>query len=98
MGVDLEREARKALLQAVLIESGDPGVRARAHLDLGRLLMAEGRVEQAVRHLREALLLDRRLLAARTLLSELGEGSALHTAGEGKRGIARALLGRLRGR
>lgn len=98
MSIDLEREARKASLHAVLIESADAGARARAHLELGRVLMSEGRVEQAVRHLREALLLDRRLQAARNLLVELGEGSALHTAGEGKRGIARALLGRLRGR
>ncbi len=90
--------ARRASLQQVLMEASDPGQRAAAHLELGRIALRDGQLEGAVRHLKEALVLDRRLHAARALLAELGEASTLQVTQGGRRGIARALLGRIRGR
>lgn len=80
------------------MEATDPLKRAAAHLELGRIALRDGQLEGAVRHLKEALVLDRRLHAARALLAELGEASTLQVTGGGRRGIARALLGRIRGR
>lgn len=93
-----DHEARRTSLQQVLMEANDPGERAAAHLELGRIALRDGQLEGAVRHLKEALVLDRRLHAARALLAELGEASTLQVSGGGRRGVARALLGRIRGR
>lgn len=98
---DPQREQRSQRLQRTLMESTDDAERARAHLELARLAVADGRVEGSVRHLREALLLDRRLDAARALLVELGETSRVAAVrgdgvGGARKGAVRALLGRLR--
>ncbi|MCK6505880.1 hypothetical protein L6R53_21255 [Myxococcota bacterium] len=90
------REQRLLRHQRTLMESTDDGERARAHLELARLALADGRVEGSVRHLREALLLDRRLDAARALLAELGETSRVAAVRGDRKGAVRALLGRLR--
>lgn|GEM_PF-2554753 len=90
------RERRVARLQRVLIDAQDEHERARAHLDLARICLADGQVEGSVRHLREALLLDRRLEAARHLLSELGETSRVQVQERDRRTAVRALLGRFR--
>jgi hypothetical protein len=84
-------------LQQLLLEATDPKIRAAAHLELGRIAMGEGRIEAGVRHLREALLLDPRLEAARQLLGDLGEASRItvHTMRDRKSAV-RALLGRFR--
>lgn len=90
------RDQRVARLQRALMESADDAERARAHLELARIALADGRVDGSVRHLREALLLDKRLEAARTLLGELGESSRVATGKGDRRGAVRALLGRFR--
>ena len=57
-------------LQHALVEE-DESVRARAHLELGRIALTMARTEAAARHLREALALDERLHEARALLNDL---------------------------
>ena len=90
---------RATELQARLMDTADPGDRARIHLELGRLALSDGRLDGAVRHLREAILLDPRLDAARTLLQDLGAASRTSFgAGGGRRAAVRALLGRFAGR
>ena len=90
-------EARVAELHSALMNTVDEASRGRIHLELGRHCLKAGRLESAVRHLREALLLDTRLDAARSLLHELGEGSRLQEGRAGQRRSAvKALLGRLR--
>ncbi len=88
----------RADLHRVLLEATDPLVRAQAHLELGRQAMRDGRLESAVRHLREALVLDRRIVAARSLLRDLGEGSTVEERPAGRKSMVKALLGRLRSR
>lgn len=83
-------------LQSVLMDEADLRLRARAHLELARLSLAEGKVEGSVRHLREALMLDVRLDAARQMLQDLGEASRVAEAPGDRRGAVRALLSRLR--
>ncbi len=91
------RRGRSEQLQRVLMEATDPAERARVHLELARIAVADGRVDSSVRHLREALLLDGRLDAARQLLHELGETSRIsHPSRAGRRDAVRSLLGRVR--
>ena len=93
----VERSAsRAASLQAELLEVVDEPRRARIHLELGRLALRDGRLEVAVRHLREALLLDGRMESARQLLADLGEGSRIVKRSRGRRAAMRGLLGRVR--
>lgn len=92
------RSGQVELLQRALMESPDPAERARVHLELARLALADGRVEGSVRHLREALVLDRRLDAARHLLQELGESSRVDAGGGKRRTAVRSLLTRMRRR
>ena len=68
----------------------------REALELGRLALRDGRLEVAVRHLREALLLDGRMESARQLLADLGEGSRIVKRSRGRRAAMRGLLGRVR--
>lgn len=56
-------EAR-ARLEQVVESGGDAALRARAELQLGRLLQAENEAEAALGHFQEARLLDPELLAA----------------------------------
>ncbi len=96
---DASRDHRVTMLQRTLMETRDQGERARAHLELARIALTDGRVEASIRHLREALVLDRRLDAARHLLQELGESSRVADPHAGGRRMAvRALLGRFRRR
>lgn len=90
------REGRVASLQRALMDTLDPGERARVHLELARIALADGRMDGCIRHLREALILDRRLDAARHLLQELGESSRVSADGSGRKTAVKALLGRLR--
>ncbi|GEM_PF-3195811 len=64
-------------LQRILLDTRDPLKRARAHLRLGQLALQEGDHEVAVRHFREALMLDAALDEARSSLRRLGELSTL---------------------
>ena len=82
-------------LQVRLLDESDPGARASVHLELGRLALRDGRLEIAARHLREALLLNRSLDAAKDLLRELGEEAA---AADRKAGLFRSLVTRFRQR
>ena len=84
-------------LQARLMDTLDAGPRARIHLELGRRALSDGRLETAVRHLREALVLDHRLEQARKHLQDLGQASRAQLAGAGgRRQAMRVLLGRVR--
>ena len=61
------------------------------------MALSEGRVELAIRHLGEALILDLHLEHARTLLHELTEGTiATIHANTGTRAALRKVLGRFR--
>lgn len=82
-----------AELQERLLDAHDPQERASVHLELGRRALQDGRLEAAIRHLREALLHNRRLEDARALLLDLGEESVARDRGPG-RGVMRTLLGR----
>ena len=62
-------------LHMALIDTESDGERASIHLDLGRMAWADGKMELAVKHLKEALVLDLHLEQARTLLHELGEST-----------------------
>ncbi len=96
--VDAKAHAeRREALQRRLIDCADDRERARIHLELGRIATTEGRLDLAVRHLREALALDRRLEQARRLLADLGEASRVNIERvRRRRGAVRKLLGRLR--
>lgn len=61
-----------AELHQVLMEDPNQQNRARAHLELSWIAMRENRRDAAVRHLREAVALDRGLAQARQRLRELG--------------------------
>ncbi|MCB9795719.1 MAG: hypothetical protein H6741_23745 [Alphaproteobacteria bacterium] len=87
-------------LQQVLLEEEDEARRARAHLELSWIAVREGRREAAIRHLREAVALDRHLLQARQRLRELGVSPealrATRPAGKGPLGRLKGLFGRER--
>ncbi len=86
-------------LHMALIDTEQDGERASIHLELGRLAWADGRMELAVRHLKEALVLDFHLEQARTLLQELGESTIATIPGARKRRNAfRNMVRRLRRR
>lgn len=87
-----------ARLQARLLETPGDAARARIHLELGRIALRDGRLEVAVRHFKEALVLDRRLESARQLLVDLGEGSRIAAARGDRRKAVRGLLSRFRRR
>jgi hypothetical protein len=80
-----------------LIDIDDDGERGSIHLELGRIALADSRVELAARHFKEALVLDLHLEQARTLLLELGEGTlATIQAKTGPRAAVRAIFRRVR--
>lgn len=93
----MDEPASIEALQTRLLDESDSSERAGVHLDLGRLALRDGRLEAAVRHLREALLLNRGLDAARELLRELGEEAVAGDRGKGP-GLLRSVMSRLRGR
>ncbi|MFH1469507.1 MAG: tetratricopeptide repeat protein [Pseudomonadota bacterium] len=69
----MESEARAAELHRLLVEEPDPGRRAEAHFELGRIALGRRRPDLAIRHFREALLLEPKLERARAALKNLGE-------------------------
>ncbi|MCB9777832.1 MAG: hypothetical protein H6742_04650 [Alphaproteobacteria bacterium] len=85
-------EPGRADLQRALMEQPDARERARIHVELARIALSEGQMDATVRHLREALVLDRRLEAARRLLADLGEGSRIEVAESGGRSAVVSLL------
>jgi len=93
-----DRDARVDELQARLVDLQDPLGRARIHLELATLAMTDGRPEAAVRHLREALLLDRSLDRARTMLRELGAVTQIGGGSTRRRDAVKSLLGKVRRR
>lgn len=93
----MDAARRTAELQRLLVERPDPGERARVHLELGRLALDGRRVDLAIRHFREALLLDPRLDNARQALHALGEYSRVQVASPDRRGRLRQALGRFLG-
>ncbi len=88
-------DERIAELHRILVEASDLTVRARAHVELGRHALAHRRVDLAIRHFREALLLDGRLESARHALHELGEESCMEAPSTGKRAALRRVLRRV---
>ena len=93
-----DRDTRVAELQARLVDCRDPLERARVHLELATLALAAGRGEAAVRHLREALLLDRGLDRARAMLRELGEVTQVGGGSARRRDAVKGLLSKVRRR
>lgn len=93
-----DRDRRVDELQARLVDLQDPLERARIHLELASSAMAAGRPEAAVRHLREALLLDRGLHRARAMLRELGEVTKIGGGSTRRRDAVKSLLGKVRRR
>lgn len=81
---------RIAALHQALMETLDPGTRARIHLELGGLALQNKQIESAKRHFQEALVLDPRLDAARRWLAELAE----RARPEARKGIVRGLMER----
>ena len=89
--------ARVERLHMVLTDTEDDGERGSIHLELARMAIADARVVLAVRHLREALILDLHLEHARTLLHELTEGTiATFHVNTGPRAALRKWVGRIR--
>ncbi len=96
--MSVQHDDRVAELQRELLEERDQKARARIHLELARLAISHGRMDSAVRHLREALLFDRRLAQARELLHELGEVTQVQEDPAGRRAALRGLLSKMRRR
>jgi tetratricopeptide (TPR) repeat protein len=69
----MESEDRAAELRRLLVEEPDARRRAEAHFELGRLALGKRRPDLAIRHFREALLLEPKLERARAALRNLGE-------------------------
>ena len=69
----MESEDRAAELHRLLVEEPDARRRAEAHFELGRMALGRRRPDLAIRHFREALLLEPKLERARTALRNLGE-------------------------
>lgn len=96
----MDRSPRVAELHRLLVEEPDEGRRAEAHMELGRIALEQRRPDLAIRHFREALLLEPGLERAREALRALGEysqvGDPSHAGrGRGRRAI-RKLFGRLK--
>ncbi len=91
-----DRAQKVARLQKVLLETEDEGERARVHLELGRMALEWRRVDQAIRHFKEALVLDPNLENARAALHSLGAG--ITEAAPGPLARNRGFMGRLLGR
>ena len=86
-------------LHLALIDTESEGERASIHLELGRMAWADGRMELAVKHLKEALVLDLHLEQARILLHELGESTiATIPVARRPRAILQAVAKKIRGR
>ena len=95
----MDRSPRVAELHRLLVEEPDEGLRAEAHMELGRLALDQRRPDLAIRHFREALLLQPGLDRARAALRALGEysrvrDSSVASEGRGRRAIRR-LFGKL---
>ena len=90
------RDPRVIQLQQLLMDTEEPRPRARAHLELGRIALRRRKVEQAIRHFREAALLDPHLEAAHSRLRALGASldAAAPPRVRGLRQRLRAWLGR----
>ena len=83
-----------AELHRLLIEDTDPQARAHAHVELGKIAVDGGKLSLAIRHYREALLLDPSAHTARDALRSLGEASlaAVHDGSDrGRKTIRRVL-------
>ena len=96
----MDRSPRVAELHRLLVEEQDERQRAEAHMELGRIAVEQRRPDMAIRHFREALLLQPGLERARQALRTLGEysrvrGSSMAEKGRGRRAI-RKLFSRLR--
>jgi tetratricopeptide (TPR) repeat protein len=96
----MDRSSRVAELHRLLVEEQDEARRAEAHLELGRIALEQRRPDLAIRHFREALLLEPGLERAKQALRALGELSRIRSIapddpGRGRRAIRR-LFGRLR--
>jgi tetratricopeptide (TPR) repeat protein len=94
----MDRASRVAELHQLLVEEQDGGRRAEAHLELGRLALEQRRPDLAIRHFREALLLEPGLEHAKQALRALGELSRLGSTHPGERGRGRRAIRKLFGR
>lgn len=93
------RPDRTAELHRLLLETEDDQLRARAHLELAGIAMQKRRMDIAIRHLREALLLDPRLETARNALRSMGSAPPSEDATRpGRRARLKAALSRWAGR
>jgi hypothetical protein len=84
-------------LHVRLIDERDDRNRASMHLELATLALKDGKLDQAARHFREALVFDATLDRARRGLEDLGDLSR-GRGDEGRRGFFRGLIDRLRRR
>jgi len=83
----MDRSPRVAELHRLLVDEQDEARRAEAHMELGRIALDQRRPDLAIRHFREALLLEPGLERARQALRTLGELSRVRdssTAGDGR--------------
>lgn len=94
----MDRSPRVAQLHRLLVEEQDEGRRAEAHLELGRIAMEQRRPDLAIRHFREALLLQPGLERARQALRALGELSRVRDPSMTPQGRGRSAIRRLFGR
>ncbi len=98
----METPGRVAELHRLLLETVEGRARAEAHMELGRIALDQRRADLAIRHFREALLLEPGLDHARSALRALGEYSrtqASSVVGTGRgRGRLRELFARIRRR
>ncbi len=96
----MEPDPRVAELHRLLVEERDERASAEAHMELGRIALDQRRPDMAIRHFREALLLQPGFERARSALRALGEysrvrESSVATSGRGRHAI-RQLFARLK--
>ena len=82
-------------LHELLLETEDRRSRAGAHLELARLAFRRRRVDMAIRHYREALILDPQLETARAALRSLGVLTEVSSRSRGTRRRMRGVWARL---
>lgn len=91
---------RVAALHRLLVETEDDLLRAEAHVELAQIALEKRRVDLAIRHFREAVLLDPSRDSARKWLRTLGEAAQVpsdraHSPGVEPRQESRSILARV---
>ena len=94
----MDRSPRVAELHRLLVEEPDEHRRADAHVELGRIALDRRRPDLAIRHFREALLLEPGLERAKDALRALGEYSRVQDSSAAEKGRGRRAIRKLFGR